>query len=396
MRVLMLGWEFPPHISGGVGTACLGLTRALAAMSVDVTFVLPTRPTTADHLPDHLRLLAANEARDSDAVSSVAKTPPVELAEWATQGLAVSEMPGVTLHAVSAAFQHPYPDNGLPPAPPPDGLDAWLNNPLESPLPTPVVLPKDAPSQLAGEPAAEFTTESQDSSPNPYAGDLPAAALDYAHRCVELAAGLEFDVIHAHDWLTFPAAAAVARASGRPWVAHVHSLESDRAGGLHAGDSRIDAVERAGLRVANAVIAVSHRTADKLAHHHGLPDGRVTVVYNGIELFDSASPQPAPQSANPQSLPAHLDAGEKIVLFLGRVTVQKGPEYFLAAARRVLEQFTDVRFVVAGTGDQSAELVQAAKAMGIADRVVFTGFLRGEDVDRIFRMADLYVMPSVS
>ena len=380
MRVLMLGWEFPPHLSGGLGTACLGLTRALAGLDADITFVLPTEASTEQAA--HLRLLGAAPvpahgggtvaAPASDTASTPVSSPPA---------------PGVTMHAVPSAITTPYPDGGEP-LPAPEGLREWLNNPDGAPVPA-------AATPVAG--AAPAAAGAR----NPYAGDLLAEASAYAARCVALVQdqSLDFDVIHAHDWPTFPAAAALAAATGKPWVAHVHSLESDRAGGVYQVNPQIDAIEREGICGADAVIAVSRRTGDLIFETCGIPADRLSVIYNGVDLFDAGVADATAVGSKPAAPPALPDTrsqDEKIVLFLGRITAQKGPGYFLDAAKRVLEKFDRVRFVIAGTGDQSHELVARAGELGITDHVLFTGFLGADDVDRVFRIADLYVMPSVS
>ena len=385
MRVLMLGWEFPPHLSGGLGTACLGLTRALAGLSTEITFVLPTEASAEQAA--HLRLLGAAPAPVAGAApgtlgpaSAPASGPGVTPA---------SPAPGVTMHAVPSGITSPYPDGGEP-MPTPEGLRAWLNNPDGAPLPT------AAPGQGSAGTGPGAAPGARD----PYAGDLLAEANAYADRCVALARTLDFDVIHAHDWPTFAAAAAVSAATGKPWIAHVHSLEADRSGGLYEVNPQIDAIERGGIRGADAVIAVSRRTGDRILETCCIPPERISVIYNGIDLFDAgaadAVAQPGSAPAAPATLPDARSEDEKIVLFLGRITAQKGPGYFLDAAKRVLEKFDRVRFVIAGTGDQSHELVARAGELGISDHMLFTGFLGPEDVDRVFRIADLYVMPSVS
>jgi glycogen synthase len=218
-----------------------------------------------------------------------------------------------------------------------------------------------------------------------YAGNLFQEVARYANLATEIARDEQFDVIHAHDWMTYPAALAVAGMSGKPLVVHVHSTEFDRAG--ENIDQRIYDIERRGMHAAMKVIAVSSLTKSIIQKQYGIDPGKVEVVYNAIETngnglgFDERY---------------NINKDEKIVLFLGRITMQKGPEYFLAAAKKVLEVMENVKFVMAGSGDLIRKTIEMAAAMGIGHKVLFTGFLRGADVDRIFQMADLYVMPSVS
>ena len=353
LRVLMLGWEFPPFIAGGLGTACHGLTRALDHMGHQVLFVLPR--TVENGLRTHVKLLSAT-------------TPPGGL-RLAPDGSPISgaseryRVPGlrrVVFHGVAAAFASPYPAFFAADRVP----DESFGEPVETPPALGAVLGTIA------EPVA-------------YGEELAADAERYARLVVSLAQHESFDVIHAHDWLTYPAGLAVSRLSGRPMVAHVHSTEFDRSG--EKVNPAVYEVERRGMHGAQRVIAVSMLTKSTCVSRYGVRPGKVDVVYNGIEC-------PAEQPRGE----ARIASGDKVVLFLGRITMQKGPEYFVRAAARVLEVMGGVKFVVAGTGDMESAMRQEAARLGIADRVVFTGFLRGRDVDRVFRMADCFVMPSVS
>jgi glycosyltransferase involved in cell wall biosynthesis len=217
-----------------------------------------------------------------------------------------------------------------------------------------------------------------------YSGDLFGEIERYAALACQIAEACEFDVIHAHDWMTYPAAMAVARLTAKPLVVHVHSTEFDRSG-EHI-NQRIYEIERAGMHAAQRVIAVSHLTRKIILARYGLPPQRVQVVYNAIDNGNGVGERSLPE----------IGRDEKIVLFLGRVTMQKGPEYFVAAAKRVLEVMDNVRFILAGSGDMIRRMIELAAEMGIGHKVLFTGFLRGADVERAYRMADLYVMPSVS
>jgi glycosyltransferase involved in cell wall biosynthesis len=218
-----------------------------------------------------------------------------------------------------------------------------------------------------------------------YAGDMFAEIQRYAALATEIARQESFDIVHAHDWMTFPAGLQVAALKGVPLVVHVHSTEFDRSG-LHV-DSRIYDIERRGMHGAIKVIAVSYLTKNIIGHHYGIDPAKVDVVYNAVEVNGNGE-------FDPEKYAIHKD--EKIVLFLGRITMQKGPEYFLAAAKKVLEVMDNVKFVMAGSGDMIRRTIEMAAAMGIGHKVLFTGFLRGGDVEKVFKMADLYVMPSVS
>ena len=215
-----------------------------------------------------------------------------------------------------------------------------------------------------------------------YAGDMVGQAHAYAGFCLEVAKRTDFDVIHAHDWLTYPAGLAVSRLTGKPLVVHVHSTEFDRSG-EHVNQQLYN-IERRGMHGAMKVVAVSQLTKNTCVARYGVADSKVEVVYNGVE-FDPVE----------RGVPV-IENKDKIVLYFGRITMQKGPEYFVQAAKRVLDVMEDVKFVVAGSGDLASSMIEMAAEMGIGHKVLFTGFLRGNDIKRVFGLADLYVMPSVS
>jgi glycosyltransferase involved in cell wall biosynthesis len=205
----------------------------------------------------------------------------------------------------------------------------------------------------------------------------------YAGLAVEMAKREQFDVVHAHDWMTYPAGLAVAGATGKPLVIHVHSTEFDRSG--ENVNQQVYDIERAGIHGADRIVCVSHFTKNIIVARYSAPPDRIEVVYNAVELPDGSSNWTAPIRQN-----------EKIVLFLGRVTMQKGPEYFLQAARKVVDHYPNVRFIMAGSGDMITQCIRLAADLKLGAHVTFTGFLRGNDIAKVFNMADLYVMPSVS
>src|SRR3954451_750196 len=359
MRVFMLGWEFPPFISGGLGTACYGLTKAMSGIGTDIMFVLP-RPV-ATPFSTHVRLVSPRE-------NSPLAAPSTEFR--------LDEFDNVTFRTVSANLTSPYDT----PADYQERVrmererreragEAALNDPSAGPAVA----------------AAKSTKGNSVTGPGQhYGGDMFAEVQRYAMLDAEIARQEDFDVVHAHDWMTFPAGLAVAGINHVTLVGHVHSSEFDRSG-LHV-DQRIYDIERRGMHGAIKVIAVSHLTRNMVTHHYGIDERKVEVVYNAIESNGNGFDE--------EKYAIHKD--EKIVLFLGRITMQKGPEYFLAAAKKVLEVMDNVKFVMAGSGDMIRRTIEMAASMGIGHKVLFTGFLRGPDVDKVFKMADLYVMPSVS
>jgi glycosyltransferase involved in cell wall biosynthesis len=321
----MLGFEFPPFFAGGVGVVAESLTRELAGLGVEVTYLMPRAP--AELSPPHLRLLSA----EVPGAAPVALVPvPAELPPYASP----------TPHNVAARLGH----------------------------------------RLGGAAAP---------GGNPYAGDLLGEVRRFADGAVarvrEL--GLRFDLIHAHDWTTFPAAAALKAAFGRPALAHVHITEFDKSGGAWA-DPDVFAIERDGMAAADRVIAVSRYTARACVERYGVAPERIEVVHNAIEPSGGAAaePEPAPE----------LPAAGPIVLFLGRMTTQKGPGYFLEAARRVHELRPDATFVLAGTGDLLPAMIERAAELGLGERALFTGFVDRAQALALYDRAAVFVMPSVS
>jgi glycosyltransferase involved in cell wall biosynthesis len=337
----MLGWEFPPFISGGLGTACYGLTKALDQLGVKVTFVLPKMVDS--QYATHVKLLTPQARKRASGRRTTTET---------------EDLANVRFRSILSPLQA-Y-----------DTTQTYDEKIAD-------ILHRRQERTTAPGGAAEVG-----SIPD-YAGDLYREVHRYASIAMDLARGEEFDVIHAHDWMTYAAGIGVAAMSGKPLVVHIHSTEFDRSG-EHVNQMVYD-IEREGMQRANKVIAVSHFTRGVVISRYGIPGDKVEVVYNGVERNGTWSTEPV-----------SIRREEKIVLFLGRITMQKGPEYFLQAAKKVLDVMDNVKFVMAGSGDLMYRSVELAAQLGIGHKVLFTGFLRGDDVRRIFRMADLYVMPSVS
>jgi glycogen synthase len=364
VKVLMLGWEFPPHISGGLGTACQGIVRGLTARGVEVLFVVPR--TWGDEDAGAARLLGARQWQEQLDVSDV---------EEAAGFPAVSEPVAqrATLRVVTVASPlRPYATAAQYAERVVSGVPARESQATHSEQSLGIARPRTHMALSGG-----------------YGADIFAEVERYAQVVTELARGETFDVVHAHDWMTFPAGQAVALAAGRPLVAHVHASEYDRAG--NAPDMRVAEIERRGLAAAQRVVCVSAYTADLVRRRYGVEPARLRVVHNAVETRRAPSKARAevhPTSSEPDRTP--------LVLFLGRVTFQKGPEYFLEAAARVLALEPRARFVICGTGDLLPAVVERAAALGLARRVRFTGFLSRDEVERMFALADVYVMPSVS
>jgi len=336
VRILMFGWEFPPRISGGLGTACFGITRALAEMKQEIIFVLPARieePT--NDFP--VKFLSTAE---------VPFSPGNEAAVWGGKLWEQLRIRTVDSPLCPYLKENQYQDQRA---------EFHLNS---------------LPNHLSKISAI-------------YGSDLFAEVCRYGRAAGHVAEQENFDIIHGHDWMTVPACLNARKISDKPFIYHAHALESDRSG--EKGDKLIYDMEKLGMEAADHVIAVSHYTKARIVRDYGVPPEKVTVVHNAV----------APREYD-------LSAGfvkkgnEKIVLFLGRVTLQKGPAYFLEAADLVLQVMPEVRFVLAGTGDLLPEMIEKVAAYRRGARIHFTGFLSGREVERMFAMSDIYVMPSVS
>lgn len=387
MRILMLGWEFPPFIAGGLGTACHGLTKALARQGHEILFVLPRSIDRSE--ASHVHLLTPDVLRSE---SEQVLDPPVAGSTSHRPGASESGGASPRIDAtgrierieIPAGFSSPYPAF--------EGVGSSTLEQLireaqavrrgQSIRVGGIELPTDAATADLLRRAWEHTSQ-MGAGEGHYGQDLIGDAHRYAVLCVALASRRQFDIIHAHDWLTYPAGLAVRAMSGRPLVVHVHATEFDRSGD-HV-NQQIYEIERAGMHGADRVIAVSQLTKNIIVRRYGVDPGKVDVVYNGVDQEEGQ-----PKSG------ARIERDDKIVLFLGRITMQKGPEYFIRAAKKVLSKIPNAKFVVAGSGDMAMRMIHEAAELGIGQKVLFTGFLRGRDVKRIFDLASCYVMPSVS
>ncbi len=282
----MVGWEYPPRFSGGLGVACAGLVRGLSDLGCRITLLLPAR--------------------------SAEGGPPGRK--------------GVRILPVPTRLQ-PYPSS--------DGL---------------------------------------------YGLELRQEIERLAERSVSVASDDHFDVIHAHDWMTYPAAAALQRRTQRPWIAHVHSTEFARSG--RRADPAIEGIERQGTIAADRVVCVSRRTAEVVRRRYGVASRKLRVVHNAIDPGDAEAERGFPND-------------RPLVLFVGRLTRQKAPAVFLEAARFVLVHRPDTEFVMAGAGDRMEWIRARSVELGIADRVALPGFLPPERVVDLYRRASVYAMPSI-
>lgn len=308
MKVLMLGWELPPHNSGGLGVACYQLCKALSKKPIDLEFILPYQ---ADHDISFMKVTAAK---------------PQEVSEVIKSGIAYD------------SYKYVYSD----------GHEEWH--------------------------------------------DIYSQQLMYENAVAKMSALAPVDIVHAHDWLTFRAAMHVKQQHGCPLILHVHSVESDRAGGNH-GNPLVHEIEATAFQMADRIIAVSSLTKQSIMKDYGIPSDKIEVVHNSIDLND-VSPLDGDNSY------AYLEAlkarGYKVIVNIGRLTVQKGLPNFLRAAAEVVKRAPKTIFLIVGSGEQYFELIDMAAELGISKNVMFAGFQRGKQWRDAFAIADLFVMPSIS
>lgn len=339
----MFGWEFPPHIAGGLGTACYGMTRGLARNGVEVSFVVPHAYGDEDQ-----RFIHIVNASDVEALYGATGCEADDILE-------------------KMSFIHI--DSNMVPYISPEEYDEYHKQYVRSGKR--VWSTTDVWKQ-------RYTFSGK------YGANLMEEVARYAVVAAQVAKELEgqFDVIHAHDWLTYYAGIAAKRVSGKPLVVHMHATEYDRSG--ENINTQTYAIERAGMMAADRVMAVSNLTRNIVINRYGIPAEKVVTVHNAVRFAENSTEVP------------ERGVKDKIVTFLGRITYQKGPDYFVEAAAKVLKRLPDVRFVMAGSGDMMNHIIRRVARLGIADRFHFTGFLRGEDVHKMFQLSDVYVMPSVS
>lgn len=339
MRVLMFGWEFPPHISGGLGTASYGLTKGMSKIpDLTIRFVVPK--VFGDEDQSRFEILGANQVEVSRRL--------------------------INYESFLREIEYLEVNSSLVPYTDPEEYE----NAVKS-------------ASVEGKTYIQTRFRGKLNFSGGYGKDLFQEIANYAIVASSLGEAGDFDVIHSHDWLTFPAGIAAKKVSGKPLVIHVHATDFDRSGGnVNPG---VYEIEKKGMEQADCIVAVSNLTRNTIIHNYGIDPSKVITVHNAVEPTEGI-----------EKLDFKKSISDKIVTFLGRVTLQKGPEYFIEAAYKVLQKMDNVRFVMAGSGELLDRMVAHAASLQIADRFHFTGFLKGDDVYRMFSISDVYVMPSVS
>ena len=336
----MFGWEFPPHIAGGLGTACEGIVKGLAYNGVETLFVMPS--ASGDEDQSATTIINASDVAVDTASSTV---------------------------------------------------DEFLDKVKFVHIGTNMI-PYVGPEEFSSIVEEERRRQSEDfriqyGMKYKFSGKYGTNLMEEVARYAMVGGTIamqhkdEFDVIHAHDWLTYLAGIAAKELTGKPLVVHVHATSYDRGDEKHI-DTRILDIETRGMFAADRVVTVSNLTRSIVINKYHIDPSKVVTVHNAVDF------------SGRENLSVERGVKDKVVTFLGRITFQKGPEYFIEAAAKVLKRTDNVRFVMAGSGDMMNRCIKYVARLGISDRFHFTGFLRGKDVQKMFALSDVYIMPSVS
>ena len=336
----MFGWEFPPHITGGLDTACEGIVKGLAYNGVETLFVMPS--ASGDEDQSATTIINASDVAVDTASSTV---------------------------------------------------DEFLDKVKFVHIGTNMI-PYVGPEEFSSIVEEERRRQTEDfriqyGMKYKFSGKYGTNLMEEVARYAMVGGTIamqhkdEFDVIHAHDWLTYLAGIAAKELTGKPLVVHVHATSYDRGDEKHI-DTRILDIETRGMLAADRVVTVSNLTRSIVINKYHIDPSKVVTVHNAVDF------------SGRENLSVERGVKDKVVTFLGRITFQKGPEYFIEAAAKVLKRTDNVRFVMAGSGDMMNRCIKYVARLGISDRFHFTGFLRGKDVQKMFALSDVYIMPSVS
>ncbi|EQA46651.1 glycosyltransferase, group 1 family protein [Leptospira broomii serovar Hurstbridge str. 5399] len=350
-KVLMIGWEYPPKITGGLGTACYNIAKALSDSGNEIYFILPQ--------------ISGEEPKLSNVKILDVESSVVKFEEEEKRILFKFQKESIYKTLSLQAF-HPYESS----------REISLQDA------EPITTEK---TTILSETIRRSPGDESMKIQSGYTKNIINDIQLYARFNSILASKLDFDIIHCHDWMTFPAGVETARSTGKPLICHVHATEFDRSG--DRVNQQVYDLERNAFKEAAAIITVSNYTKRILIERYSVPEYRIYPIHNGVEFELDRNLLRKDKAA---------DNRERLVLFLGRITFQKGPDYFVRAAKKVLEVIDNVRFVMAGTGDMYARMIEMAADLGVGKYFHYTGFLSKEETRQLYSMADLYIMPSVS
>ncbi len=333
MKVLKLGWEFPPFFAGGVGTVCGALSDAMVDLGVDLTFVMPSGP---EEVYQDLNEKRTRKGQGKfKIVITNNKYKNVNIKKIKINSL-------LQAYTDTVSYKKQY--------------DSYIERGKDETTKKPI-----------------------------YGKELKQEIYRFAEQVKLLVEDEDFDVIHSHDWVTNLAGIALKKKTGKPFIAHVHITEFDKTGQKSA-DPDVYAIERKGMHAADLIITVSNKIKQTCMEKYGVPEEKIRVVHNAA----------TPMNDNIFYDNEHIKERDKVVLFAGRVTLQKGPDYFVDAAKIVLEKNPNTMFIMAGSGDMLPAMIEKVANMGLSDKFIFTGFYTRDQAEKLFSMADVFVMPSVS
>lgn len=333
MKVLKLGWEFPPFFAGGVGTVCGALSDALIEQGLDLTFVMPSGPEEIYQDLNDKRTKKGNGKFKIIITNNKYKNIKIKK-------IKINSL--LQAYTDTISYKKEY--------------ESYLERGKDETTKKPI-----------------------------YGKDLKQEIYRFAEQVKLLVENEEFDVIHSHDWVTNLAGIALKKKTGKPLIVHVHITEFDKTGQMSA-DPEIYEIEKKGMHESNLIIVVSNKIRQTCIERYGVPPEKIRVVHNAA----------TPMNDTVFYDNKHIKARDKVVLFAGRITLQKGPDYFVEAAKIVLEKNPNTMFIMAGSGDMLPTMIEKVARMGMAERFIFTGFYTRDQAEKLFSMADVFVMPSVS
>jgi len=344
MRILMFTWEFPPLISGGLGIACYGIVNALLKRGHQIYLVLPTKeevffPLTEIEDVDKLPVQFLNHQKNVEYLRKVFKKEEerfdyIGMTRFPESYFSIEDNKFFLLRS-KILFETSYEE---------------------------ILIKQINYGQLSE-------------------NNLFRKVAEFTGRAQRYAKTIEHDIIHVHDWLTYPAGIIAKKVSRKPLITHIHATEFDRTGGI--GDERIHKIEYAGMQLADSVIAVSKYTSEMVIDRYRIDTKKVHIVHNAI------------MKRKIKHEKDRIFKGPTII-FLGRITIQKGPDYFLKAASIVLKKHPESRFIMAGSGDMERKMLYQSARGRLLHKFLFTGFLNRDEVNKIFSASDIYVLSSVS
>jgi glycosyltransferase involved in cell wall biosynthesis len=354
MKILFLTWEFPPMISGGLAMACYGMVKSLLKRNIEIILVLPTKIDAYFILKneedvDNLKPIFINSTDLNNYEETFLKRKEninINIFDF----LGISE--GIDAYSSSSKLKSIYLFSDFV-----EEIEKNISNPNQA-----RVFEELRTNLLASE-------------------DLFRKVREYTNKISKLVNLIDFDLVHAHDWLCYPAGILASKIKNKPLVSHIHATEFDRSGGV--GDERIHKIEYIGLSLADRVISVSNYTANLIVNRYRIDTAKIRVIHNAFHL----------KNAHKEKKRIFKDP---VILFLGRITLQKGPEYFLDVAKRIIKTYPMVRFIMVGTGDLATKLIKKSAKENLLTRFLFTGFLNREEVESILSATDIMILPSVS